>query len=54
MDPRRPIFLTLGGFFAATTIGCGAATYNEGDNDNQPPVNECAELDGDRPDDCED
>lgn len=33
---------------------CGAASYNEGDNDDQPPVNECSELTPeDRPDDCE-
>lgn len=35
------------------TAACGAASYNEGDNDD-PPHNECSELTPeDRPDDCE-
>lgn len=36
-----------------TATSCGAATYNEGDNDDQSPINECADIDH-RPDDCED
>ena len=33
---------------------CGAATYNEGDNDDQPPPNPCAEVNTTRPVNCED
>lgn len=39
---------------ALTAASCGAATYNEGDNDDQPPVNPCSELrPEDRPVNCE-
>jgi len=39
---------------AAVAAGCGAATYNEGDNDDQPPTNPCAETQATRPVNCED
>jgi len=39
---------------ALTLHGCGAATYNEGDNDDQPATNPCAETQATRPVNCED
>lgn len=38
---------------ALALSACGAASYNEGDNDDPPAANACAETQASRPDDCE-
>lgn len=50
-SPRTVAIFMLTAVFLCS---CGAASYNEGDNDDPPPANPCAELrPEDRPVNCE-